>query len=162
MTAAFADRLAKFKPTKIPVGYSISELEQDVLLLSDAFKYNPMPSGYIFEVADSAIKNGEPIEPTWLAFHQKFWLNRRYLTTEFRDRLELWIACYKGEDWCSEDMEYEIDDIDPNHKRKDYVLSFRYGSGDSYSCLSYGGDDTTDTYGATEDDMDNPSFWINL
>jgi hypothetical protein len=162
MTTAFAARMARCKPTKVPIGYSILDLEEDVMLLGEAFDRCPMPIGYNYEAVSVAIKNGESCDPAWLHFHSNFGLNRKYLTEEYQERLKLWIACYRGDDWWFEGMEYEIQDIDPNQKKCRYVCDYIYGNGFDRQSVVSGSFASFNTYGATEDDMDNPNFWINL
>jgi hypothetical protein len=162
MTADFAARMAKCKPTKVPVGYSIIDLEEDIMLLGAAFDNCPMPIGYNYEDVKTAIKNGDTCDSAWLDFHKKFGLNHKYLTKEFQERLKVWIACYRGDDWWSEGMEYEIQDIDPNHKKYRYVYDYIYGNGFDRQSVVSGSFVGSNTYGATEDDLDDPNFWINL
>jgi hypothetical protein len=128
------------KVVKVPIGYdpilaSRSECPQISIDYRDR-----MPEGYEIEIVRKAIKEQVECPRSWLQYYQE--MPRGYNdNSAARGKCpESWIICYDGS---------PVEDLEGNYD----LLEYEYEIPESLN---------TDTYGVTEDELDDPNFWINL
>jgi hypothetical protein len=125
---------------KVPIGYNPVLAKQDKCPQSWIDYYNSMPEGYDIELVRKTVKGQASCPESWLQYYKEMPRGYDIESAAKGEAPMSWFRCYLGE---------PCDELEGSYD----ILEYEIAENEHLN---------TDTYGVTEEDLDNPIFWINL